>query len=835
MRGEFAAPILKLNELRADFADESALVADGNYDGAAGRLLAGHWQWSGGLLQKYLPGLSYAELVASGEIAGPFTNLTHSGKITFTKMRVAGLKPLDVRANWSGQNHHLGAAKVEVTAGESVLSISGTADLALPEREVAVTLNQLSLHRGKEELYALQQPCAIRFQAGKTNEPAKPWTLVVDAFDLRSERLTLAGSANLHWPSRGAATLAMTNVTLADVSDFVEADLPNISVGELAATAHWSNGPVHAAISAAATMTNAAGRAFALRGTVDSGELLKLDLLARASGYAPMLSVTGTVPVKVFLDRGEGLVLWDKSQSIALAGNFKDSQPEAFTIPLGTWGQLDVLRPELDFKVSGTPAEPVAALTAGAAKLTWQSKTNKTPRPKLEDLKLAVEIRPDLIRLKTFAMKLDGQPIMATGAWALPAQTWQVLWSSGKLPDWNQAEGHLELQEAQVAALSAYLPEVLAPEGRLTATLDLKTGKRLEGVLSVTNAATRPLGPITPLRDVTALVRFDGQRAVLEDFRGQIGGQPIRADGFVTIPEVAGDGLDYRVNLRGTNVPLARSPELLLRGDLAVSFRGGSNQPPQLSGAVTLRDGLYVQHASALVWSAPERPEWRPPYFSVTNAPFADWKLDLAVRGDRFLRLRSPVFSGIASTDFQLRGTLLAPVLTGDARMNSGHLIFPFGSLVIDQGLASFSGNDVRGPNLKFNASGRNYRYDLRLEVKGPADGANVIFSSTPPLASEQILLMLTAGEIPQSEFAFSTSARAGQLATFMGKDLLSRYLGTDPAKERLIIQSGESISTAGRLTYSVEYRLTDRWSIIGEYDEFNAFNTDLKWKVFTR
>ncbi|MNC97782.1 hypothetical protein D3C83_155580 [compost metagenome] len=50
-----------------------------------------------------------------------------------------------------------------------------------------------------------------------------------------------------------------------------------------------------------------------------------------------------------------------------------------------------------------------------------------------------------------------------------------------------------------------------------------------------------------------------------------------------------------------------------------------------------------------------------------------------------------------------------------------------------------------------------------------------------------------------------------------------------------MIVRTGESVSEDGRLTYSVEYRLTDRWSIIGEYDEFNAFNTDLKWKVFTR
>ncbi len=835
VRGEFAAPILKFDEIRAEFADGSVLVANGSFDGRARRILDGGWQLSGGFLRTFLPGLSYSEFAASGELNGPLTNLAHRGEAALTKFRASGLKPFNARAKWSGQNQHLASAEVELRAGESLLSIGAVADCDLSKREVAAALNQLSLRRGKEELYALQQPCAIRFRAGSTNAPGELWTLTVDTFNWRSDRHAMSGTADLAWPARGQASLTMTNVAFADFSDFLEAGNANVSVAELATTAHWSNGPVRSVISVAGSLTNGTGQVFGLRGTAKTGERLSIDLLALASGYTPMLSVTGTVPVKVIPARGEGMLVWDQSQNITLTGDWKDDQAEGFSIPLGTLGQLEVSRPALQFRVSGTPDEPSVELTAAAAKLAWQSKTNDAPRPKLEDLQLAVEIRPDVIRLKTCAAKLDGQPIMATGEWPLLKEGWRELWSARKLPDWSQAQGHLEMAGAQVAALSAFLPEVLTPEGRLNATLDLKTGKRLEGVLSLTNAATRPMGPITPLRDIAALVRFDGHRAVLQDFHAQLGGQPIRADGFVTIPELDSNGLDYHVNLRGTNVPLARSPELLLRGDFEVSLRGGSNQPTLLSGAVTLRDGLYVQHASALVWSAPKRPEWRPPYFSVTNEPFAKWKLELAVRGDRFLRLRSPVFSGIASADFQLKGSLLAPVLTGDARVNSGRLVFPFGTLTMDQGLASFSGNDLKGPELQLNASGRNYRYDLRLEVKGPADGANVIFSSTPPLASEQILLMLTAGEVPQSDYAFTSGARAGRLATFLGKDLLSRYFGSDPAKERLIIQTGESISEAGRLTYSVEYRLTDRWSIIGEYDEFNAFNTDLKWKVFTR
>jgi translocation and assembly module TamB len=834
VRGGYRAPQLTLDELRVELADGSVLLAEGEYDGVTRNILAGQWKLSGEILKRFLPELSYAEMMAAGEIRGPLTNLAHTGEATITSFQTTGLKPLEIHTKWRGEMFRLDSAELELTAGQSVLSLDATADFNAAERKVAATVNQLFLRRAAEELYALPAPGTITFQTGPTSAAGKLWSLAVSNFTWQSEHRAISANADFTWPIRGEIALALTNVAGADFSDFIAADLTNILVGEFNGTAQWSNGPVQAMISVTGSLTNDASQVFSVRGSAQTDEQLAVELTALARGFTPTLVVTGMIPVQVRLDRGADWLGWNASQNIALVGSWQDTQTETFSIPLGAPGQLEVLRPAGQIRLSGTPEAPSVELTATVAQLIWQTQTNAL-RPRLEDVHLAVELRPEAIQVKTFTAKLDGQPIFATGEWLLTKRDWQELRAVGTLPDWDRAQGHLELAEAQVAALAAYLPEVLAPEGRLSATLNLKPGKQLQGLLTLTNAATRPMGPITPLRDIVGVVQFDGQRAELQNLRAQIGGQPIRAGGFVTLPDQYGSGLDYNINLSGTNVPLARSPELLLRGDFAVTLRGGSNQPPRLAGTVTLRDGLFVQHASALVWNSPRRPEWRPPYFSVTNQPFADWNVDLAVRGNRFLRVRTPVFSSIASADFQLRGSLRTPVLTGDARVNSGRLIFPFGSLEIDQGLVSFSGNDPRGPELQFNASGRNYRYDLRLEVEGPADGANVIFSSTPPLGSEQILLMLTAGEIPQSEYAYTDTARAGRLVTFLGQDLLSRYLGSDPARERLIIQTGESISEAGQLTYSIEYRLSDRWSIIGEYDEFNAFNTDLKWKVFNR
>ncbi len=835
IRGRFIPPNLTLDEARADFGDGTAVVS-GAFDFGTRAITNGRWNISGNLLESLWPSLSYAAMAASGELDGPVTKLGHRGKVAITGGRLSGMKPFDVTARWAGENQTFASAELQWMAGEAALSVQAGVQLDLGERRGAATLRQFSLHRSNEVLYSLHPPCSISFSAGGPDMTRRgDWTLAVDSFRWQGARRSLSASADLTWPWRGDAVVSMTNVGGAEFSGFVDADISGVAVSEFGATAHWSNGPVHAAVLAAGFFGLGSGRVD-LNGRLRFGDVLTIEHAILSRGFAPGLSVTGTVPVKVILPaRRMEFFRWEEAQPIALAARWEEASTRPVTVPLGTRGALEISQPHISLHIAGTRLQPKAEVVAGLASVAWQTTATNALWPTLGDVRLKLEVQPDEIQLQTFSAKVDGQPATAAGSWPIARQAWTRWWSAHELPDWSRAHGRVELNEAQIAAWSSYLPKLASPEGQFSAALELKPGKVLAGIVSLTNAATRSIGRITPVRDVAARVRFEGGRAALEAFHGQIGGQPVRADGYVSVAKLDGSGLDYLVNLRGSNVPLARSPEWLLRGDMDLSFRGVSNRPPTISGAVTLHDGLFVQHASDLFWHGPRRPEWRPPYFSVTNEPFDQWRLDLAVRGDRFLRVRTPVFNGTVSADLQVGGSLVSPILTGDARVSSGRLLFPFGALALSQGVASFTGADSRGPDVQINASGRSYRYDLRLEVKGPADGANIVFSSTPPLASEEILLMLTAGELPESDFAFSGSARAGHLATFLGKDLLSRYLGSDPAEERLILRSGESISKDGRLTYSVEYRLSDRWSIIGEYDEFNAFNTDLKWKLFTR
>ena len=90
------------------------------------------------------------------------------------------------------------------------------------------------------------------------------------------------------------------------------------------------------------------------------------------------------------------------------------------------------------------------------------------------------------------------------------------------------------------------------------------------------------------------------------------------------------------------------------------------------------------------------------------------------------------------------------------------------------------------------------------------------------------------AGESPQNNVNYSSSQRAAKLGTYLGQNLINQFTGNRDSEERLMISLGEKVSQGGRETYRIEYYLNGRWSLVGEYDEFDDYNAGVKWKVFS-
>jgi translocation and assembly module TamB len=162
-------------------------------------------------------------------------------------------------------------------------------------------------------------------------------------------------------------------------------------------------------------------------------------------------------------------------------------------------------------------------------------------------------------------------------------------------------------------------------------------------------------------------------------------------------------------------------------------------------------------------------------------------------------------------------------------------MTFPFGALELTRGAVRLTQTDPYRPQLDFQGQGMNFGYQLQMHLSGAADAPNLAFTSVPPLSTRQILLMLSAGEIPSGSFEFTDADKVSRLGFYLGKELMTELLGQDTTEERLNIRTGEHVTSDGRLTYDVEYKLTDRFSLFGEYSRFQDYNGGLKFKVYSR
>jgi translocation and assembly module TamB len=198
------------------------------------------------------------------------------------------------------------------------------------------------------------------------------------------------------------------------------------------------------------------------------------------------------------------------------------------------------------------------------------------------------------------------------------------------------------------------------------------------------------------------------------------------------------------------------------------------------------------------------------------------------------MQLRTPVFNGVASAHFKLAGTLAEPRASGEVVIDEGNVRLPFANFEVRQGYVRIS-PEQPDPQIFVTGTTRRYGYDLRMELTGAATTPNLTFSSSPALEAEQVLLMVMAGQAPNDEFTTTGRQRATRFGAFFGQSLLGTLGGDSAGADRLTISSGEDISEQGRETYNIEYRLSDRWALTGEYDEFDEYYGGFKWRAYSK
>jgi translocation and assembly module TamB len=835
VNAELNWPLVELKSSHIKMDDGSDVSLTGAFDVKQKVVSNGRLQSAGTFGGQFLPAdYSFGSASVTAQFGGPLKSLTNSVRAEVKHLIIPRANPMDVQAAWNGEGLTFTNLEARLTAGGSALTVGGSG--TLEGKNKTVTLTQLELSQGNKAALSLQKPVRISMSTQAATTTNASLALNMEPLVLAGTDRQLRMAADVDWPQRGTLDCDAEGLDARLLADFIPQANAEAVLARLSFSGGWTNGPMTFQLASDATLKTKEKIPFSATAKLSGGSTgITIERLSISSATQAVCSMQGSLPIFCDPTRRDSVIQIDTEAPLRMQASTDPNS--VLWEKIGAETGLRLSEPRLAANLSGTWKVPKGQVTLQVRRV--ELPLHQRPVPAVENLDFLAEMDRTAARVSRCNFQIAGQPVTFTGEVPLGESFWSNLRHQRRLPDWHDATGNLRIQNAELAAFNPFMPQLLSPEGSASADISLERGGNLRGEFSIRNARTYPLESIGPVRNIQALARLDGQTVRLERASAEIGGQRVNVDGNVELSQqlLRTKGLPpFQVHLTGTNVPLARNPSVLLRADLDLAVSNSSTETPLVSGTVTLTNSLFLADLKSLVPERTASPRQRPPYFSVEAEPWANWRLKLKVQGVDFLRVRTPLFQGKVSTALTLSGTLKSPVALGQAQIDSGStVIFPFSTLDVRQGFVSLTSENPYRPTLFVDAQGKRFGYDVKMQATGPVDDPVIQFSSIPSLSSEQIVLMLTAGEVPASVGATATvQQRAGGLGVYVGRNLLSDF-GIGGGQERLTVRSGQYISESGRQTYDIELKLTDRWSVIGSYDRFDQYDLDLKWKVFSK
>lgn len=540
----------------------------------------------------------------------------------------------------------------------------------------------------------------------------------------------------------------------------------------------------------------------------------------RGSGYLPMGFAMESFGLQ-FLPVEGRLIDWELEVV---------SRPTLVELLQGFLGTT-VEDPMLSLQLGGEWQRPQGRLYLTATTLSSDLWSDYYPFT-LDDIKLSILLDPAGLKLETLEFAYKNQPFTANATLPMDEEDWLALWGKAGFEQWNQVHGELSAESFQLEALAPLLPEFIGRTGQLDARLRLDAGWQLHGYAELKDASTRPLPTGSGLRNINGRLQFSGTQVELQNMTAYIERHRLDLRGSADFSQWKDPAVD--LHFTGANLPLLRQEDMILRGDANIRLSKAAGQRGRIHGEVNFRESLFLRDMRAMIRPGVATASARPPFFSVEAEPFNLWTLDIRILSNRALRVQSPFFYGRISSDLQLLGRLEEPYLLGELSIPSGAVVFPFGNVRIEDGRIHFLQSDPYDPQLQIRGQSTTLGYTVQMDVAGSAYDPQLRFTSNPPLAQDQIILLLTAGMLPGGD---DSGAMGQRIALFLGRGLAGDLFGSTEESwtQNLNIQGGGRLSESGRETYRIEYHLSDDFSVYGENDVFDEYNVGLRWRFYSR
>jgi len=469
---------------------------------------------------------------------------------------------------------------------------------------------------------------------------------------------------------------------------------------------------------------------------------------------------------------------------------------------------------------------------------------------------VAVRLGPHVLRaVDPFPLRLDqGKFLLGPTTFESDAAKLELS-GSGSLD--GDVQGYLR-GNADLAIVSSLWSEVrgagpMAIDATLAGTLDQPD---LRGHVTIHDGRLHLLGYPQTLEAIDAEARFEGQTLTLSSFHAFQGGGEIHATGHVGFEGVVPSSFHAVFDAANVNARFPEGFKGTYEGRLAVD---GTPKRATIAGRIEVVRGVYSKDLELGLFGGSHRE-----FDSASESPFPrNLFLDVDVVAPGNVWIRNDVAKVEAMGQLHIGGELARPELTGRFSMQPGGLVrYRDVDYRIDYGTVDLTDPKRIDPYVDFRGRTRVSDYEISLHLEGTIEHFNYELTSTPPLASQDIISLLVTGKTLDTLSGSASAAAlpgdmaayyfAGLLTSTFGKQIqnslgvdqleitpLLLKSGTDPTarvtvgkqvSETVKIVFSQDIGTAQKQTYQVAWDATRRFRLIAESDTETGVGGELQY-----
>lgn len=391
---------------------------------------------------------------------------------------------------------------------------------------------------------------------------------------------------------------------------------------------------------------------------------------------------------------------------------------------------------------------------------------------------------------------------------------------------------------------------------------------QLLGVADLKDIGIRILDFPISLAHGNGQIRFTSNQAVIENFvAATAGGGRITIDGGAALSGLA--PAQWRLEAKADQMAGEYPKDTLTIMDAQLTLEG-NRKLQVLSGNAQVRRASYTRDITIeelIATGGPFQPDFLEAGPGGTGGPSGlPTVLDIHITADNTLIVKNNLADAVGSAYLNLRGSIDTPQASGRILLTRGTINFRNGRYDLIRGLITIPGRRGVDPTIDFQTEADIRGYHITIAFNGPIEKLQTTVVSEPELPETDIISLILTGSISGDR---STIASLGQTGLGLAQSILSASLseqlergtqrlfgisrfsidpllvgrGNDPTAR---ITVGQRITKDLSVTYSqnltsgvsgidrvvlVEYRLSNRFSVVGIRNERGELGFDVRFR----